>query len=48
MSLDGGVMGEGGCPSRDEVRLGTFGFRRTTFSWLRNIRESPLKVKKIL
>jgi hypothetical protein len=45
-ALDGGVMGEGGCPSRAEVKR--YGFRRKTFSRVRTIEKSLQKVKKIL
>ena len=48
-SLDGGVMGEGGCPSRGEVSAGTFGFfGRMSFSQFRNIEDSSLKVNILL
>ena len=47
-SLDGGVMGEGGCPSRGEASIRTFGFRRMSFSQFRNIRDSNMKVNIIL
>ena len=47
-SLDGGVMGEGGCPSRAEVKTSTFGYRRSASLRLRNIGEALRKVKKIL
>jgi len=42
-------MGEGGCPSREEVKMvRTFDSRRFVFSQVGNIGEAALKVKKIL
>jgi hypothetical protein len=44
----GGLWGREGVHPGMRSWLGTFGFRRTTFSQLCNIGEGPRKVKKIL
>jgi hypothetical protein len=45
-SLNGGVMGEGGCPPRE--RGSEIGVSRKTFSRVWNIKDTGSKVKKIL